>query len=150
MDVQSLHTSVPPLGASHQWEAGDCLGLGVLAGAAGALQVAQKPHRWRLAVLARHPQPLSISLSASTRQPRVIQMDYQTLINVGAGTALAVIGWFARELWGAVKELRGDLSRLREELARDYLTKDDFKDAVRELRDLLVRIENKLDQKADK
>lgn len=77
-------------------------------------------------------------------------MDYQTLINVGSGTALAVMGWFARELWGAVKELRGDLSKLREELARDYLSKDDFKDAVRELRDLLVRIENKLDQKADK
>lgn len=77
-------------------------------------------------------------------------MDYQTLINVGAGTALAVMGWFARELWGAVKELRGDLAKLREELARDYITKDDFKDAVRELRDLLVRIENKLDLKADK
>lgn len=77
-------------------------------------------------------------------------MDYQTLINVGAGTGLAVMGWFARELWGAVKELRSDLARLREELARDYITKDDFKDAVRELRDLLVRIENKLDLKADK
>lgn len=77
-------------------------------------------------------------------------MDYQTLINVGSGTALAIMGWFARELWGAVKELRGDLSRLREELAREYITKDDFKDAIKELRDLLVRIENKLDQKADK
>lgn len=77
-------------------------------------------------------------------------MDFQTLINVGAGTALAVMGWFARELWGAVKELRTDLSKLREELARDYITKDDFKDAVKELRDLLVRIENKLDLKADK
>lgn len=77
-------------------------------------------------------------------------MDLQTLINVGAGTALAVMGWLARELWGAVKELRTDLSKLREELARDYITKDDFKDAVKELRDLLVRIENKLDLKADK
>lgn len=77
-------------------------------------------------------------------------MDFQTLINVGAGAALAVMGWFARELWGAVKELRADLSKLREELARDYITKDDFKDAVKELRDLLVRIENKLDLKADK
>jgi hypothetical protein len=77
-------------------------------------------------------------------------MDFQTVINVGAGASLAVMGWFARELWGAVKELRTDLSRLREELARDYITKDDFKDAMREIRDALQRIENKLDQKQDK
>jgi antirestriction protein len=77
-------------------------------------------------------------------------MDFQTLINVGAGASLAVMGWFARELWGAVKELRADLSRLREELAREYVSKDDFKDAMREIRDALQRIENKLDQKQDK
>jgi hypothetical protein len=77
-------------------------------------------------------------------------MDFQTVINVGAGASLAVMGWFARELWGAVKELRTDLSRLREELARDYITKHDFKDAVREIRDVLDRIENKIDRKADK
>lgn len=77
-------------------------------------------------------------------------MDFQTVINVGAGASLAVMGWFARELWGAVKELRTDLSRLREELARDYITKDDFKDAMREIRDALQRIENKLDHKVDK
>jgi Sec-independent protein translocase protein TatA len=77
-------------------------------------------------------------------------MEFQTLINVGAGSALAVSGWLARELWGAVKELRADLSRLREELAREYVSKDDFKDAMREIRDALQRIENKLDQKQDK
>jgi hypothetical protein len=77
-------------------------------------------------------------------------MDYQTLINVGAGTALTVMGWLARELWGAVKELRVDLSRLREELARDYITKHDFKDAVKDLRELLERIDTKLDRKVDK
>jgi Tfp pilus assembly protein PilF len=77
-------------------------------------------------------------------------MDFQTVVNVGAGGALAVMGWFARELWGAVKELRTDLSKLREELAREYITKDDFKDAMREIRDALQRIENKLDGKADK
>lgn len=77
-------------------------------------------------------------------------MDFQTLVNLGAGTALAVMGWFARELWGAVKELRGDLGKLREELARDYISKDDFKDALAEVRDLLRRIDEKLDRKQDK
>ena len=77
-------------------------------------------------------------------------MDFQTVINVGAGTALTVMGWLARELWGAVKELRIDLSELREELAQDYLTKNDFKDALRDLHSLLERIDSKLDRKADR
>lgn len=77
-------------------------------------------------------------------------MDYQTLINVGAGAALSVFGWFARQLWGAVNELRTDLSRLREELPKTYITKDDFKDGIRELKELLVAINTKLDHKADK
>lgn len=77
-------------------------------------------------------------------------MDFQTLINIVAGTALGVAGWFARQMWGAVSDLRGDLSRLREELPKTYITKDDFKDAVRDLRELLERIDSKLDRKADK
>jgi len=77
-------------------------------------------------------------------------MDFQTVINVGAGTALTVMGWLARELWGAVKELRIDLSKLREELAQDYLTKNDFKEALRDLHSLLERIDSKLDRKADR
>lgn len=77
-------------------------------------------------------------------------MDFQTFINVGGGSALTVIGWFARELWGAVKSLREDLSRLREEIAKDYVTKGDFKEAVKEMKELLTSIDNKLDRKADK
>lgn len=77
-------------------------------------------------------------------------MDFQTVINLGAGTALTVMGWFARELWGAVKELRKDLSRLREEIAKEYVSKDDFKEAVREMKELLLSIDHKLDRKQDK
>jgi hypothetical protein len=77
-------------------------------------------------------------------------MDFQTVINLGAGAALGVMGWFARELWGAVKELRSDLARLREEIAKDYVSKDDFKEAVREMKELLMSIDHKLDRKVDK
>lgn len=77
-------------------------------------------------------------------------MDYQTLINISGGAALGVIGWFARQLWDASVSLRGDLAKLREELPKTYLTKDDFKDAVRELKELLTSIDTKLDRKVDK
>ena len=77
-------------------------------------------------------------------------MDFQTIINLGAGTVLTVMGWLARELWGAVSELRSDISKLREELPKTYATKNDVKDGVHELKQLLVAIDAKLDRKADK
>lgn len=77
-------------------------------------------------------------------------MDWQTLINVFGGTALSVIGWFARMLWDADRELRADLARLREELPQNYVTKDDYRDDIRDLKAMLERIADKLDGKADK
>lgn len=77
-------------------------------------------------------------------------MDVQTVINVGAGTLLALIGWFARVIWDAVKELRTDLARLREEIPKDYVSKSDFRDSWREVMELLREINNKLDRKQDK
>lgn len=50
-------------------------------------------------------------------------METQHLINYGLMTVMAVIGWFAREMWSAVKELRSDLAVLRSELPRDYVQK---------------------------
>jgi predicted nucleic acid-binding Zn-ribbon protein len=77
-------------------------------------------------------------------------MDYQTLINLGAGTALSIMGWFARELWQAVKDMREDIAKLREELPKTYITKDDFKDGVSEIKQMLIAIDAKLDRKQDK
>lgn len=77
-------------------------------------------------------------------------MDMQTLINVVAGGALAAVGWFARQMWGAVNELRDDLSRLREELPKTYVTRGDFKEGISEIKALLITIDAKLDRKADR
>lgn len=77
-------------------------------------------------------------------------MDYQTLFNVGLGSALTTLGWFARQLWDAVKELKSDLAKLREEIAKDYVPKNDFKEFAQEIRVMFQRISDKLDEKADK
>lgn len=77
-------------------------------------------------------------------------MDTQTIINLAAGAGLGVVGWFARQIWDAVNELKGDLSKLREELAKDYVPKDDFKSFAQEIREMFREISHKLDNKADK
>ena len=77
-------------------------------------------------------------------------MNYQDLINIAAGAVIAIGGWFARQLWDAVKSLQSDLSALREEIAKDYTRRDDSKDFAAEIRQMFREISDKLDKKADK
>jgi len=77
-------------------------------------------------------------------------MDSQSLINTGLGAVCTVTGWFARELWTAVKELKADLGRLSVELPKTYVTRDDYRSDLKEIRDLLGRIFDKLDGKVDR
>ena len=77
-------------------------------------------------------------------------MTLQEILNSFAGVALAVLGWFAREVWSAVQEMKRDLGVLREELPKTYVTRNDYKDDIRELKEMLARIFDRLDDKADK
>jgi len=77
-------------------------------------------------------------------------MEYQSLINTGAGIVFTVAGWFCREMWTAVKELKSDLSKLREELPKTYVTRDDSREDIREIKEMLNKIFDKLDSKVDK
>ena len=48
-------------------------------------------------------------------------MDVQTIINVIAGSILTVLGWLARELWGAIKELQRDMRGIEINLPTNYV-----------------------------
>ena len=76
--------------------------------------------------------------------------DYQTLIDIIGGSILTVSGWFLRELWGAVKELRKDLSSLEANLPKEYVLKIDMDKRMQHIEDMFQRIYDKLDGKADK
>jgi len=77
-------------------------------------------------------------------------MEMQQIIDLGLGAVMAVIGWFARELWSAVKELKSDLSKLREDLPKDYVARDDYRQDIRELKEIMNKIFDRLDNKQDK
>ena len=77
-------------------------------------------------------------------------MESQHLINASLGIASAVFGWLARELWSAVKELKADLSRLSVELPKTYVTRDDYREDLKGIKDMLGKIFDKLEHKADK
>lgn len=84
------------------------------------------------------------------RPSRLPNMDQQSIINTLFALVSAGFGWFAREMWAAVKELKTDLARLREDLPKQYVPKDDYKDGVREIKDMLNKLFDRLDNKADK
>jgi len=84
-------------------------------------------------------------------------MDWQTIINIGAGTVLTVGGWFARQLWDSVKELSKDVSDMRLHVSESYVKKSDVENFRNDMDRRFDRIESlfdkmfeRLDQKVDK
>ena len=84
-------------------------------------------------------------------------MDWQNLINIAGGAALAVVGWFARQLWDSVKELKADIADLRLHVSETYVKKSEV-DTLRgdmdkrfdRLEQMIARLYDKIDAKADK
>ena len=77
-------------------------------------------------------------------------MDTQTLMNIASTVAIAIGGWFAREVWGAVKELRSDLHHLEVDLPKNYVSRFDMDKRMEHIETMFQRIYDKLDGKADK
>ena len=74
----------------------------------------------------------------------------QTTLNIALSAALAAIGWFARQLWEAVKSLKDDLHRIEADLPKSYVLKDDLDKRMDHIEHMFQRIYDKLDGKADK
>jgi len=77
-------------------------------------------------------------------------IDLQGVINILLGAFITLLCWLALELWNAVKELKTDLGKLREDLPRTYVLKEDYRRDIYEIKDLLSRSLEKLDGKTDK
>ena len=77
-------------------------------------------------------------------------MQDQTILNIIMGTALAVIGWFARQLWDAVQTLKIDVQKIEVDLPSNYIRKDEFQTRMDKVESMLEKIFDKLDAKADK
>jgi hypothetical protein len=84
-------------------------------------------------------------------------MDWQTVINIGFSGILAALGWFAREIWDSLKELRRDTHQIEKDLREMYVRRDDLKEVRIEmsarfdkLESLIGSLYERLHDKADK
>ena len=73
-------------------------------------------------------------------------MDYQILFNSAVAIAGFFGGWTLNRIYIAIDRLDGDVRSM----PHDYVSRDDYKADIREMRDLLGKIFDKLDNKADK
>ena len=79
-----------------------------------------------------------------------VMMDWQNLINIGAGAGLGVVGWFARQLWDSVKELKSDIAALKLHVSDAYVKKSEIETLKSEMDKRFDRVEMLLDRLFDK
>jgi hypothetical protein len=77
-------------------------------------------------------------------------METQTIINMGLGVILTVVGWFARQIWEATQSLQRDLHEIEVDLPKNYVQKSDYTETMKRIEIMFERIFDKLEAKVDK
>jgi hypothetical protein len=62
-------------------------------------------------------------------------MDEQVIFNWIVGVAGALGGWTLKVIWDSLMELRRDIKTMDTKMHDDFVRRDDFKDAVREIKE---------------
>ena len=74
----------------------------------------------------------------------------QDLYNIIVGIGGAAIGWVLKVVWESVRALQTDMKIIEKDLHTKYVTKDDYRADIQELKDMLKAIFERLDRKVDK
>jgi hypothetical protein len=77
-------------------------------------------------------------------------MDYIQLGLAVLGIICACLGWFARQVWGAVQSLKEDMNSLRVMIGTDYIRHDRLCEAMQPILESLKEIKETLRGKVDK
>lgn len=72
------------------------------------------------------------------------------LFQIIVGVLFGLVGWLGNEMWNLIKKLQENMSRMQSDLPKDYVQKDDYKQDIGRVHELLDRIYEKLDHKEDK
>lgn len=77
-------------------------------------------------------------------------MNMEQLFLMGLSAATGLLGWFARELYAAVQQLRADLAELEVRIGTDYVRYDRLRDALEPIKAGIEEIKHALRDKVDK
>jgi len=79
-----------------------------------------------------------------------MNMDWQSLFNFALTAGGTLFGWVLRMIWAAQEQLRADLKTIERGLPATYVRRDEFREHSERVEAALMRIEDKLDRKADR
>jgi hypothetical protein len=75
-----------------------------------------------------------------------VLMDYQVMFNVTIAVAGFVVGWLVNRVFALLDRIDADMKSI----PIMYVTKDDYREDIREIKEMLGAIFKRLDTKADK
>lgn len=73
-------------------------------------------------------------------------MDYQVLFNIAVAVAGFFGGWTLNRIYQAIDRLDQDVRQM----PTQYVSRDDYRNDIKDIRDILGKIFDKLDNKADR
>lgn len=73
-------------------------------------------------------------------------MDYQVLFNIAVAVAGFFGGWTLNRIYNAIDRLDGDVRNM----PINYVTRDDYRNDIKDVRAMLEKIFDRLEGKADK
>lgn len=76
----------------------------------------------------------------------VSAMDYQVLFNIAIGIIAFLGGWVLNNISGSINRLDEDVRNM----PHNYVSREDYKSDISEIKGMLGKIFDKLDGKADK
>ena len=73
-------------------------------------------------------------------------MDYQVMFNVAIALAGFIGGWVVNRVFALLDRIDADMKSI----PMQYVTKDDYREDIREIKEMLGAIFKRLENKADK
>lgn len=73
-------------------------------------------------------------------------MDFQLLFNIVMGVSAAMGGWIVGRITKSLDRLDEDVRTMPEK----YVSKEDYRNDIHEIKEMLTRIDGRMDNKADR
>lgn len=77
-------------------------------------------------------------------------MNENSIIQYLLSIVIAGLAWWNKTMHEDLKTTKESLAQFKTDVAEKYVPRDDFRDVVKEIREMFTQISNKLDGKADK
>lgn len=75
---------------------------------------------------------------------------YQQLFNLAFTALMFLLGWFVRIAYDATLAMKRDLLELERQMTLHYVRKEDYKDDIREIKNMISSLLDELKGKVDK